>query len=721
MALLTENGARRGTKVRCPSCTRFNPPGSPCQECGCGPIPPERYGAARMLFHAGVDRFALPERLAALASSQADALEVQYAGLWAVVLRILEDVRRCEQDLLLGGFSEEVEDRWARWLPWRLPDLEERHVPAAPSDSFESLHARSNLEEVRWLAALAAVNQGETSPPLLSTAASCLYEEGRFGLEAALALTRWRVWPRVRLHKEGRERIQQYARVISAEHPEHEARAAVAWARAEGRTPELEVDVLFTLRKGLHHPDDDVRFECALCLEDEDGFLAALESPDAKVVSEARRRLAALSSSRLLARLAESGDADFARDVLRRLPSPPPAGALEVLLSVSARTRGGLARELHDWVRGHSFAELPPEDQSRWAAWARGTLRELPAEDALRFLEWAAASPQAEKLETVRAFMVAAAEALARATPSERAEHLRDSAFVRWLALAGPEEAPLLHIWAREEACTGPLLDTLVSLTGRLDRSDTPSNGRAARLLMTVWEEPARARVLAPLKKAVRSWSGISGREELIDAVWRRFQSSPEERADLLVVFEPWRRELWERQQAAEPDPLARFEAWWRVDAPTKLPERVNDLVRESSCEAKDLPRRLAAVWAAAESRVDAWPRSTSLAVSYAAAVLSGMLRNGDDTLVPEAERFLAWYPDFERRVLAAPASEGESDYRRHFLEDIDVDVRMMRERLDRLREDEEQEREAELRRRVEESRRRDAERRAEAARLDAE
>jgi hypothetical protein len=706
MVLLTENGARRGPKVRCPSCTRFNAPGLPCPECGCGPVPPERYGAARMLFHAGVDRFALMERLEALAPSQVEHLEAQYATLWTGVRRLLEDVRRWEPDLLLGGFPEEVEDLWARWLPWRVPSLE-------AGDDW------SPVEELRWLEALAAMNRGETSPAQVSAAVSCLHDEGRFGLEAALALTRWRVWPYVRLSRQGRERIQQSARVIAARYPEHEARAAVAWVRAAGREP--EVDILFTLRKGLHHPDADVRFECALCLEDEDGLLAALDSPDARVASEARRRLAARGSAKLLDRLSASGDADFARDVLKRLPTSAPPGTLGVLLAVSARVKGGLAGELHGWATGTPFAELTAEDQTRWATWARSTLRELPAEDALRFLEWAAAAPDAGDSEAVRAFESAAAEALARATPPERARLLRGAEFVRFLSLAGPGETPLLHIWSRQEACAEPLLDTLASLTGRMDRWGQSTNGQAARLLMAVWAPPARERLLGPLAEAVRSWSGISGREELIEAVWRRFQESPEERADLLTTFEPWRRELWERQCAAEPDPLARFETWWRVDAPTRLPERVNDLVRESPMKVEDLPRRLARVWAAAESRVDAWPRSTSLAVSYAAAVLSGELRSGADALAPEAERFLAWFPDFERRVLAAPPAEGESSYHRHFLEDLHVDVRLMRERLVRLREDAERAREEELRRKVAESRRRDEERRAEAARLDAE
>lgn len=718
MFLLLENGARRGAQVRCPACTRFNAPGVRCPECGCGPIPPERYGAARMLLSAGVDRYALAERVALLEPALASQLEGQYAAQWARVRHTLVQLRPLAQDLLLPGFEDAMEDRWARLLPWS----ESLPWPEAPlQDSLEALHENSPLPDVRQVVALAALSRGQTSSrAMLSTALSCLYEDGRFGLEAALALTRWRVWPRLRLWKEQRERIERQARAILSGFPEQSARAAVAWVRATGREP--EVDILLSLREGLRHPDADVRFECALCLEDEAGLLAALDSLDPERVAEARRRLASLGSSRLLERLRWQGDADFARDVVRRLPTPPPPGALETLLAVSSQVEGGLARELHAWVQGQPFAGLPPEDQDRWAAWARGTLSRLSAEDALRFLDWAGAADT----EARRSFVTAAAEALAREAPAERARHINDAFFVRFLAVAGPEELPLLHAWAREEACAEPLLEMLVSLPGRLDRWEEPSRGRSARLLMAVWEGGARERLLPPLAAAVKSWSGITGREELIDAVWQRFQEHPEEREDLLAAFAPWRRELWERQTAAEADPVARFEAWWRVDAPTHFPELVGELVRDAPEEA--LPRRLAPVWAAAEARVDAWPRSTSLAVSWAAAALSGPLRGGNDALAPQAERFLSWFPGFEQRVLAAPPADGESSYHRHFLEDIHVDVKLMRESLDRLREVEEQRREAEerarraeLERRVAESRRRDLERQAEAARREAE
>ncbi|NTX54198.1 hypothetical protein HUA74_30200 [Myxococcus sp. CA051A] len=717
MALPWENGALRGTRVRCPGCTRFNTPGIRCPSCACGPVPPEHYGAARMLLHAGVDRFSVVGRLEALEPSLSWQLESQYAARWADVLRVVADVRECQPFLTLPDFAEDAEDRWAEQLPWTQPPIPESSSDEDDEDFLAAMFQRSQAPEVRQLAALAKVQLRQDTRDMFSTVLSCLYQEGRAAMEAALALTRWRVWSRTRLQRQQREFIERHARDIFAGFPEHTARAAVAWVRATGKPP--EVDLLFALREGLRSPDEDLRFECALVLQDEPGLLAALDSEDAEVVTEARGALASLGSSALLERLRETGDAAFVRDVLRRLPSPPTLEVLDAVLAVSAREPDALADAVQSWARNMPFERLSPEVQARWGAWARDTLGTWPARNVMRWLEWATEEREARATPAARAFHDAAVRALRVAPSSERAELVRAGAFTSLLALGDVEELTLVHSWARDAACAKELLDLLVSLPGRLDRlAPELGRGRSARLLMAAWERPARAAVLAPLAKAVRSWSGISGREELIDAVWLRFQCHPSERAELLAAFTPWRQELWERQLAAEPDAIATFETWWRADSQLQLPGLVGWLLGDVS--AQTLAERLPFVWAAAEARVDAWPRSTSHAVSSASAPLNNALRQGHDFLIPDVERFMAWLPDFERRVREAPVAEAESSYHRDLLEDIHVDVKMMGEYLERRRDEEERRRQDELRRRVEESRRRDQQRQMELAQLEA-
>nr|BDT31258.1 hypothetical protein MFMH1_09270 [Myxococcus sp. MH1] len=835
MAPFWDNGAVRGARVRCPGCTRFNPPGVRCPSCACGPVAPEHYGAARMLLHAGVDRFALTGRLEALEPGLARQLEAQYSGQWAGVLRIVEDARRCEPFLTLGGFVEEAEDRWADVVPWSQPPVS-RDAAAEADDSLEALYQRSEDPGVRQLAALAAVNRGRPSRELYSAAQGALYADGLACLEAALALTRWRVWFVAPSSRPQRELIARHARDVFANHPEHAARAAVAWVRATGKAP--EVDLLLALREGLRAEDKDLAFECALVLGDERGLLAALRSdaearaargsdgegraaqgsddkgravqgsddearaaqdlddearaaqdsddetraaqgsddearavqgaddkasaaqgsadearavqgaddkasaaqgsedkargalnsdgegnaakdPDAEDrAALAARTLAAMGAPALLAVLRETRSAVLAREVMRRWPSPASWEVVDALLTVSAGFDDGLIEPLSQWARQTPFAHLSPEVRERWRQWADDRLGTLPAARVLKMLEWVRDGDEAPDDASATAFHRAAAQALSSASSSERAELLHSRALVDFLVHGDVEELALVHTWARDAACAAPLLELLVSLPGRL-RRERPVPGRCARLLMAAWERPARSTILAPLNKAVRSWSGISGREELIDAVWLRFQRHPVERAELLAVFEPWRQELWERQLAAQPDAIAIFETWWRVDSQKRLPDLVSFLVENAPVDT--LSARLPSIWAAAEARVDTWPRSTSHAVFLAAAPLAGALRSGHDALVPDAERFLAWFPGFEARVLAASSPEAESSYQRDLLEDLHVEVRLMREALERRAEEAEALRQAELRKRVEESRRRDQERQLELARLEVE
>ncbi|MCP3058819.1 hypothetical protein LXT21_08550 [Myxococcus sp. K38C18041901] len=715
MAPFWDNGAVRGARVRCPGCTRFNPPGVRCPSCACGPVAPEHYGAARMLLHAGVDRFALTGRLEVLEPGLSRQLEAQYAAQWAAALRVVEEARRCEPFLTLGGFAEEAEDRWADALPWSQPPASRDATPEE-DDSLESLYQRSQDPSVRQLTALAAVNRGQPSRELYSAAQGALYTDGLARLEAALALTRWRIWFVASSGRPQRELIARHARDVFETRPEHAARAAVAWVRATGQAP--EVDLLLALRAGLRAQDEDIAFECALVLGDELGLLAAVGSDDEDRAALAARTLASMGAASLLAVLRETRSAVLAREVMRRWPAPAPWEVVDALLTLSPGFDGGLIEALSQWAPQTPFMRLSPEVRERWRQWAHDSLGTWPAARVLKMLEWVRDGDEAPDDASARAFQRAAARALSSASSAERAELLQSRVLVDFLVHGDVEELALVHTWARDAVCAAPLLELLVSMPGRLRREHAVP-GRCARLLMAAWERPSRSSILAPLNKAVRSWSGISGREELIDAVWLRFQRHPVERAELLAAFEPWRQELWERQLAAEPDAIATFETWWRVDSQRRLPELVSFLVENAPAEA--LPARLPFVWAAAEARVDAWPRSTSHAVFLAAAPLAGGLRSGHDALVPGAERFLAWFPGFEARVLAASSPEAESSYHRDLLEDLRVEVRLMREALERRAQEAESQRQAELLKRVEESRRRDRERQQELARREAE
>jgi hypothetical protein len=669
-------------------------------------VPLERYGAARTLLHAGVDRFSLAQRVAALEPKQVELMEQQYAAQWVQVWPLLEDVRRCEEHLIQRGFVEDMVEVLAAFIPSDPEFLARQVGPPERPETLEGLLMSSASWEVRRLAGLALLQQGKLSADIVYAARSCLSDDsGRVRVEAMLAVSRWRVRDWMRLGVKGWEQVREIARQALAQ-PELAARAAVAWVKAS-HGKELEVDVLFALRQGLSHPDPDVRFECALSLRDEAGLLAALDSPDAEQVSAARRHLAVLGSSQLYAQLAREGGPTFARDVVATLPQAVPFEALEALLSASERGPDRLMEALLKLIGGRPFAEWPEQAQARWSTWARTILPGVPGQEALSILEWVAQPPV--EPEVVRVFVEATAEALAREPAEVRARTLEEGAFSRFLALAGPSEEPLLNQWAREPECGAPLARALMTLTSRLQDWKQPP-GQGARLLRAVWEGPGRQALLEPLTQAVREWSGIVGREELIDAVWQRFQQHPDERADLLRVFGPWRQELWERQLAAPDDAVARFEAWWHVD-PEGFARQAELLMRDAPVE--DLPRRVRSVFSAAADMVVTVPRTASLAVFYAASALANAFRRGEDTLAPEAERFLEWFPGFERRVKATPPEKDERAPWKDFLEDLHTEARLIRERFEAIREEEERRVEQERRRQEQEARRQEQERQA--------
>ncbi|RYZ43544.1 MAG: hypothetical protein EOO71_03025 [Myxococcaceae bacterium] len=728
MSALLDSGVRRGAEVRCPGCTRFIPTDSACPHCFCGPVPPERYGAARELLKSGVDRFALASRTAALEPSQVDMLAARYARQWGVALRLIEDARRIESKLLQRGFARDMEDSWAAQLPTDEALLAERIAPFSPlPDSLAYLSRKAPDADLSNMASLAWVHEGTFSEDARSTVRYLLHQDGRVAVEAMLALTRWRNAFPLRLTPEERERIRVLALGV-LDVPDIGARAAVAWTRVSRDAP--PADVSAALHRGLYGTDLDVRFECALSLRDEVEVAQALDSPDADTATFVRRMLSAWGSPLLFPRLKREGDERFVQDVLRDLPFPPPEGALDALLTVSVRTVGSLADELLGFAKRQSFHAWGLENQQRWARWARSVLRDLPAQTALRFLGWAATpgdnaeAPEEEETEAMWCFLEETVHAIDRGVEKDRIACFKDFLFVHFLHHAGVDEQRRLNDWARDPYSGEALLEALVLFPSHREQARLPASGldHAARLLMAVWEGPDQHLLVAPMSRVARQWSAYSGREVLVDAVWQRFQSHPSERGVLLAAFAGWRDRLWEKQREAEPDALVRFQMWWRLD-PVGLYPHAEQLLADVTLDV--LPRRLRALWAAAEEVVATRPRTASLSVSKGAWALLRAVESEDPRYVQEVEKELEYFesrlPAFEQRVRTTPSPPEESNIHRDFLDDTHDALRMMRERRDRRRANEEREREREIERQVAESRRRDQERRAEEARRAAE
>ena len=207
----------------------------------------------------------------------------------------------------------------------------------------------------------------------------------------------------------------------------------------------------------------------------------------------------------------------------------------------------------------------------------------------------------------------------------------------------------------------GPLAQTLMSVRPR-EFADSAGGSRAGRARARGRVEGhGRHALLEPLKDAVRSWSAVSGRSRSTPC--RSASTSSAQRAELLRVFAPWRRELWEQQLASPEDTVARFQrggTWIRrvrasggslmQDAP------VDDLQRRvQSCS-----RRPHVV--ALQPRTASWPCSTRQRVGQCVPA-------GADELARRGEALPEVIP-LERRVRTTPP-EADRGRRRDFLEEL--------------------------------------------------
>ncbi|HEX8706312.1 MAG TPA: hypothetical protein VF815_46180, partial [Myxococcaceae bacterium] len=174
---------RRGHEVRCPACASFKPPQGRCPHCGCGEVPLALYGVARVMARGGVDRFSLAERVATLDAERTELLGRQYAAQWEVAQRFIEDVRRCEAHLLQRGFVQDAEDLMASVVPTDAEFLAQQLGPAERPETLEGLFKESASREVRQLAAVALLHQGQSDSIILGAVHGALQEEGRVGVE----------------------------------------------------------------------------------------------------------------------------------------------------------------------------------------------------------------------------------------------------------------------------------------------------------------------------------------------------------------------------------------------------------------------------------------------------------------------------------------------------------------------------------------------------------
>ncbi|HUB10082.1 MAG TPA: zinc ribbon domain-containing protein, partial [Myxococcales bacterium] len=550
-------GAAARPELRCPACVAWSPEGRFCRECGCELPSRDRYGVARMLAAAGVDRFSLGARLRELDPGQAETLAAQYATQWAIASRRLDEAALCEGFLRTRGHTVGLEEALARELPF--PPARRRELEGGPPGPFEgrddllpAVLAQSPLELNRSLAALALLRRDRVSDAAVERARAALHGQA-LATEAALALAAWPVRGEARLDRRELARVDEVARAALPV-PSLAAAAAVACAWAERAEP-LPEELAGPLREGLTGKDAVLRFDCALALGDEAALGAALDSEDERVRRLARRRLGALGSVVLVPSLA-GGDEAARRDAAAGLQPPLSDRLVGAWLGGA---RGDAAkREALAFVRRARFEAYTPAARGEIAAWARREAVALGAEEILETLSWAAGDDRGGDAAALGnegpAWLAAAHEALRALPVAALPERLRGTAFGRYLALDPGGALPLLLGWIGQAPALDAALRALLRQHAALQR-ERPDT-RMSSLLLQLWDRAERDRpvLAASLARVLAGERGMAGRASVLEGFWQRFRERPSERRDVLAALAPWKQQLFELRDAEPPE-----------------------------------------------------------------------------------------------------------------------------------------------------------------------
>ncbi len=558
--------------LRCPWCLERNPEGRFCRACGCELPPPEQFGAARMLKDAGVDRFALAERLRQMDPEQTAVLSRRFEQQRAAVMVRIEEARFCEKFLLQRAFSGPLEETWLARLP--LPPEALASLSAGPRGPFvepadlERIFAESPFEENRTLAALALFRRGSDDAAVFRKVREALYDPGALGMEASLCLARLSMLvPHLRPHLESRDLVTAAgqaraalarpelrlpaAQVVAIEHKLHRR-----WPPAAEEVREGEPDparLLDILNEGLSHSDPELSLVCAVLLGDTGRLLPELSSEDP--VRRDAARLSLLERGACLDRVLPSLAAEppeARRSWLRHVPLPLPPEPLAAVLAEAARGDERHLAEVLRWLQRRAAADYPAESREELARWldAERAARLLPKEilDALAWLATPPRDPETPWVRPlplsagpVRALLARATEALLRCPaeallrlPSECAEGLS-----AWL---WGEDSPMMRAaldrWAKDPGASRALFDHLAAMESRLDDGVQPTL-RNWQILMGIWERcPAESRPdLAAAVAAGWSFSYAQDEEGARQALRGRYRQHPEERACLKIAF----------------------------------------------------------------------------------------------------------------------------------------------------------------------------------------
>lgn len=348
--LCSHCGSAVREETRCAWCTQWTPQGKFCRNCGCGLVPFNHYGAARMLKNAGVDQLSLPQRLAELDPEQIANFQRLYQTHLAIVLNRTEELRLCETQLVLRGHTDRLEEQLIKRLP--LDEAAQKELRPGPQGPFSNQPERikeiaeqSPIETTRILASLAwlrctdFVGDRQAATHYLTIAKNALaHADEIIRLEAAIALAHWRNAIPPICHWIDLRRVAEIGRQHLTE-PRAKYWAAAAATVAVFKDKLEDKNLLAQIGKAnalleeaKTSTDPDLVFTAALRTADLDLIARYINSNDKQQAATAVIALA-MNQATLLAPLIESGPEDIVLTILRTLKSPVNDKLIPALLS----------------------------------------------------------------------------------------------------------------------------------------------------------------------------------------------------------------------------------------------------------------------------------------------------------------------------------------------------------------------------------------------------
>ncbi|MBS2024538.1 MAG: hypothetical protein JST92_19225, partial [Deltaproteobacteria bacterium] len=694
-----------------------------------------------MLVAAGVDGLSLHARVSALDPAQREVFSSRFATQRALVEKLVGEARFAERTLVTKGHADALEDGLVASLPWPAPHLTSLAPQVLSQErldapgSLEVLRTNSTQPTTRALAALALLRNDDERREVLQDCLSHLHAEDPLGLEALYALTRAQLGLSLRLFD--RQHVEPLRALIKRAREARPDSIEVALANAALGTlternwapPDADVHLL---REGLNASAPVIRFACAQLLKDEPTLDALVEAP--KLRDAALRELANLKSPVLVRRFREARNEDERARLLRTLRPPHSAEAFTAIVGALEVSSVKQQHELLLALQRNAWDEVDEAARRSLELWLDG--RTLPLEDALNLIRWAVSTKENTRpfrsAEQVRPLALACARSLAAAPRTQQT--VRAHGVDDFFAVA--DEGPALELiaqWLQQDETRAHALGHVFDLISRLESYAQPKDDRGVRLFVKLWErlgETAQRAQMEALAESFRRDLSSQAREVLLPRLWERFVTREREREAIWTVTRACRREMTELRDADERaqgldggDPLRRFALYSACD-PLTAPELLRETMQAKGDTKSDdrqlaqltpvIVERAGTLFVRGKHRHAMW-----LAASYGSFVVNRFRE--DDSREPwrAAALGLTGFVQAIAQKRRDTRPEDPNDSLKSFEEQLDTELRIVRETVEREEDTRrrEAERAAQEAAREAERKRRDDERKAEVAR----